>query len=202
MTTWFTADLHFGHPAIVGYCGRPYPDLAAMTAGLVTAWNATVAPTDEVWILGDLALGPLPDTLAVLAELHGTLRLVPGNHDRCWRGAPGAAGWAARYTAAGIATIADTPAPLPVAGATVQLSHFPYTGVPGHPDRYAAHRPVDTGGWLLHGHVHERWRQRDRMLNVGVDAWGGRPVALETLAACIAAGPATTGPLPWGATTP
>ena len=51
-------------------------------------------------------------------------------------------------------------------------------------------RPDDTGGWLLHGHIHENWRQRDRQINVGVDAWDFTPVSEEQIAALIAAGPA------------
>ncbi|MGH9119071.1 MAG: hypothetical protein ACRD0A_14670 [Acidimicrobiales bacterium] len=49
--------------------------------------------------------------------------------------------------------------------------------------------PEDRGRWLLHGHVHERWLQRGRMINVGVDAWDYRPVAEEQIASVIAAGP-------------
>jgi calcineurin-like phosphoesterase family protein len=29
---------------------------------------------------------------------------------------------------------------------------------------------------LLHGHVHEKWKRRGPMVNVGVDAWQYRPV--------------------------
>lgn len=50
-----------------------------------------------------------------------------------------------------------------------------------------AHRPVDDGEtWLLHGHVHERWRQAERMINVGVDVWEYRPVAEGTLESVLA----------------
>ena len=41
--------------------------------------------------------------------------------------------------------------------------------------RYIEHRPDDDGGWLLHGHVHEKWRQNGRQINVGVDAWNFAP---------------------------
>ena len=36
--------------------------------------------------------------------------------------------------------------------------------------------------WLLHGHVHERWRQQGRMVNVGVDVWDLAPVPEEVIA--------------------
>ena len=36
--------------------------------------------------------------------------------------------------------------------------------------------------WLLHGHVHARWRQQGRMVNVGVDVWDYTPVPEEVIA--------------------
>jgi calcineurin-like phosphoesterase family protein len=81
---------------------------------------------------------------------------------------------------------------------TVLVHHFPYHGDSrGDTDRFAEHRPVDDGAWLLHGHVHDRWRQAGRQINVGVDAWGGQPVGDEALAELIAGGPADRAPLPW-----
>jgi calcineurin-like phosphoesterase family protein len=35
------------------------------------------------------------------------------------------------------------------------------------------------------------------MINVGVDAWGGRPVSEEALCELIDAGPGDLAPLPW-----
>ncbi len=82
-----------------------------------------------------------------------------------------------------------------MAGRDVLLDHFPYEGDSRETGRYLSHRPADQGGWLLHGHVHERWRR----VNVGVDAWGGRPAAESELAALIQSGLADLGPLPWHA---
>jgi calcineurin-like phosphoesterase family protein len=45
--------------------------------------------------------------------------------------------------------------------------------------------------------VQQAWRQRGRQINVGVDAWAGRPVPEETLVELIAAGPAERDPRPW-----
>jgi calcineurin-like phosphoesterase family protein len=70
----------------------------------------------------------------------------------------------------------------------VLACHFPYRGDSHDQDRYVEHRPVDEGAWLLHGHVHERWRVLDRMINVGVDVWDYRPVSEATLADLIRVG--------------
>lgn len=60
MTTWFTADLHLGHRNIIDYCGRPFGDAVAMNRALVDGWNNVVAEDDDVWVLGDFALGNWP----------------------------------------------------------------------------------------------------------------------------------------------
>ena len=83
-----------------------------------------------------------------------------------------------------------------VGGHDVLACHFPYRGDSQGLDRYPQARPPDTGGWLLHGHVHELWRQHQRMINVGCDAWDCRPVDEATLAALIEAGPGDLPPLP------
>jgi len=36
--------------------------------------------------------------------------------------------------------------------------------------------------WLLHGHVHDKWRQQGRLVNVGVVIWDFTPVAEEAIA--------------------
>ena len=42
MTTYFTADQHFGHQNIIGYCDRPFHSVGEMNAVLVANWNAVV----------------------------------------------------------------------------------------------------------------------------------------------------------------
>lgn len=200
MAVFLTSDLHLGHANIIAYTGRPYATIEAMNAALVERWCETVGDADEVWILGDLAMGRIAESLAPVASLPGRKILVPGNHDRCWTGhRKGVERWRAEYLAAGIEQIVDAPARLGLTeGVAVLLDHFPYAGDSrDEPDRYLEHRPVDRGGWLAHGHVHNAWRQRGRQINVGVDAWAGRPVSAETIASLIAAGPADLEPLRW-----
>ena len=69
---------------------------------------------------------------------------------------------------------------------SVKTCHFPYSGDhTGEEDRYTELRPADTGEILVHGHVHEAWRQRGRMTNVGLDAWGGEILPVEQVEAMI-----------------
>ncbi|MDP9073400.1 MAG: metallophosphoesterase family protein [Actinomycetota bacterium] len=189
MSVWFTSDLHLGHANIIGYSSRPFPDVESMNRALVDRWNDAVGPSDDVWVLGDFALGRMDVTLPLARLLHGRKRLVSGNHDRCWSGhGPRSAEWVGRYLAAGFAEVRQGQVELDVAGTAVLGCHFPYVGDSHDRDRYVEARPTDLGQWLLHGHVHEKWRRRDRMINVGVDVWDYRPVRADTVAALIAAG--------------
>jgi calcineurin-like phosphoesterase family protein len=190
MATWYTSDLHLGHANIIGYSNRPFPDVEAMNVALIDAWNDTVGDDDEVWVLGDFALGRIDATLPLAGELRGSKRLLCGNHDRCWSGlGPKSERWTDRYLEAGFDEVHQGQVTLEVAGREVLACHFPYFGDSGDRDRYPDARPADRGQWLLHGHVHERWRQRGRMINVGVDAWSYRPVSEAVLGGLIAAGP-------------
>lgn len=169
-----------------------------MNAALVAAWNEAVAPDDEVWVLGDVVMGGVAQHLPLVGHLHGHKILVPGNHDACWAGrGKGVERWTADYLAAGFAAVIQAPTSATVGGVRLEVDHFPYRGDSHGPDRYVDYRPADRGGWLLHGHVHERWRQQGRQLNVGVDAWAGRPAAEEELASLIVGGPQELPPLPW-----
>lgn len=203
---WFTADQHFGHANIIRYCDRPYRDDAGepvptwMNADLLARYNALVAEGDEVWLLGDLVMGDKVATLDWVHQCAGRKTMVVGNHDSCFRNKGHALpDWDDAYAVAGgLRAVLHGTRTLELGdGTTVLVSHFPYAGDSGDTDRYASHRPVDEGHWLLHGHVHEKWRQRGRQINVGVDAWGGYPVSEEQILELITAGPRDLPPLAW-----
>lgn len=199
---WWTSDLHLGHANICAYAGRPYRHVEDMNMDLIERWNDRVAPDDEVYVLGDVAMGHIADTLPLVELLHGAKRLVPGNHDRCWPGLrakrkSAVDRWTGEYASVGF-TIIDGPAEVQlVAGDVVLADHFPYFGDSQDEDRYTQFRPVDRGMWLVHGHVHEKWRQMGRMINVGLDAWGGFPVSESQLLDLIDRGEAELTPRPW-----
>lgn len=197
---WWTADLHFGHANIIRYCDRPFASVEEMNEGLIERWNDTVGADDEVWVLGDFAMGALAEHVPLAKRLAGHKMLVAGNHDACWEGRPrgGFERWTAEYLDAGFERIVQPPTTTTVGRWTLLVHHFPYHG-DSHDDveRFAEHRPHDEGAWLAHGHVHDRWRQAGRQINVGVDAWGGRPIGDGELAELIAGGPADRPPLPW-----
>lgn len=77
-----TSDLHFYHKNILAFCpARGYSNLDEMHFGMIKEWNRSVAPQEEVWILGDLSFGNTADTASILEQLNGKLHMVLGNHD-------------------------------------------------------------------------------------------------------------------------
>lgn len=164
-----------------------------MNAALVANWNSVVRPDDLVWVLGDFDMHGKDASLAFAAQLSGTKVLVSGNHDACWAGARDAWRMRERYLEAGFAAVLDfavtvLPPHRPGGhGKRVLLSHFPYEGDSHDSDRYSQQRLRDEGLPLLHGHVHESFRERRSKrgtwgINVGVDVWDYRPVSAERLA--------------------
>lgn len=55
-----------------------------MNEALLANWADTVGEDDEIWVLGDVAVGRIAETPPPIASLPGRKHLVPGNHDRCW----------------------------------------------------------------------------------------------------------------------
>lgn len=191
MTTWWSADMHFGHQRIIELAGRPFGSVEEMNETIIERWNATVAPGDTVWVLGDVAMGSIGDSLAMCGRLAGRKLLVLGNHDRPFPGYSKAAekrtAWADRYRSEGgfAEILTGCEIHLPGVADPVTVSHFPYVGDTQEGDRYDQYRPTPHGGWLLHGHIHELWKIRGRQINVGVDAWAFYPVSSEQIASII-----------------
>jgi calcineurin-like phosphoesterase family protein len=187
MAIWFTSDHHFGHANIIKYCERPFNSVGHMNASMIGSWNGVVAPDDSVYYLGDFAMQPhlVAD---ILPQLNGKKLLIAGNHDRCHPkiGSPGK--WLQAYIDAGFDSV-QVDMQMEIAGEMVLLHHFPYRAETEPKQKYYGQRPVDGGGWLIHGHVHNRWKVSGRQINVSVENWNFEPVGLDAIAAIIAAGP-------------
>lgn len=176
---WFSADSHFGHKNIINYCDRPFDSVDEMDAELIENWNEVVAPEDDVYYLGDFSLD-FRRVRQVVPLLRGKIHLVAGNHDLCHSSHSSSSVYSQRYKDAGFTTVSQNGI-LEIAGERVLCNHLPYYSLDDPDTRYQELKPNDEGQWLLHGHVHQRWKIKNRQINVGVDVWDFYPVGLDAV---------------------
>ena len=194
---FFTSDWHIGHENIIKFCDRPFASVKDMNQSILNTMNRAAGPEDELWILGDLAMGNWDYSMSLVKQLiAGRIVLVPGNHDKCHPMHKKSEQYKERYASARM-EVAPTHVSLYMESHLVEVSHFPYGGDSGHVDRFVDWRLKDEGSWLVCGHVHEKWRQMGRQINVGVDAWGGNPVSEDTIKQMIKLGPANINVMEW-----
>lgn len=186
-----SSDHHLSHENIrrPDYANRPFDSVDEMNDALVTYHNETVRPQDEVWFLGDVAMGRIAESLPLVAKMHGTKHLIMGNHDRVFDAKPGTAKCQRWYSEYGryFSTIREFDY-LVHGGITFALCHFPYYGDSHGEDRFSDRRPPDEGLWLLHGHTHSKeFLHGERMIHVGVDSSAAnyRPIHLDAIVATI-----------------
>jgi calcineurin-like phosphoesterase family protein len=172
---FFTADTHFGHANIIDYCNRPFkdklgmPDVEKMNKALIRNWNERVRADDTVIFLGDFCFKNSPggkpgEGTQVRAEefikkLNGRITFVRGNHD---------------YSN-GLGTKIDA--------LIMETGGYKF---------WCCHDPIHLSTFYrvnLVGHVHDWWKfknlRKTTVINVGVDVWNYRPVALEEILALI-----------------
>lgn len=184
---FFTSDHHFGHQNVIAYCSRPFATTDEMNEYMVKVWNETVRPEDIVYYVGDFSLSKTMMQL-YLPRLNGLKKyLVAGNHDHChpvhYKKEAKGERMRELYTASGFDDIWLDLGFQFVTGPRFRVCHFPYGGDDPKNERtyLDQYRPKDNGEWLIHGHVHEKWKVRDRQINVGVDVWNFRPVSIDDI---------------------
>jgi calcineurin-like phosphoesterase family protein len=155
-----------------------------MGRDLIDNWNEVVAPEDEVYFLGDFSLS-FKFVTQVMPLLKGKIHLVAGNHDLCHSSNTGSGAYLQRYKEAGFYDICERTT-LEIAGQSVLCCHLPYFAADDPDERYPDYKPDDDGRWLLHGHVHRRWKTKERQINVGVDVWDYYPVSINEIEKLIA----------------
>jgi calcineurin-like phosphoesterase family protein len=145
MSYWFTADLHFNHTNVIKYANRPFrnaagePDVQMMNEALIERCNALVKPEDVLYILGDLALGPHPESISLVKRLNGKKHWVFGNHDKSLRKNP--AMLALFESAQDFTEIKIT---IPKSSQSITLCHY----------AMKVWNKSHYGAWQLYGHSH------------------------------------------------
>ena len=78
MNYWLITDTHFGHKAMLEYCGRPENFSEKILHNLITQ----VKPNDILIHLGDICIGNEVEWHNRLNSVQGKHWLVRGNHDK------------------------------------------------------------------------------------------------------------------------
>ena len=167
---YFISDTHFNHDRDVIYKPRGFMSVNHMNSVIVSSWNTTVKPDDEVFVLGDFFLGTDKKFIEeTVAKLRGNIHLIVGNHD----------------TQAKIAMYEEMPnivevcwaRPLEYGGRQFFLCHYP--AVTADPDRNP-----DKATICLFGHTHSKdkfYEDNPFMYNVACDAHYNTPVSIYTI---------------------
>jgi calcineurin-like phosphoesterase family protein len=193
---WFTSDLHFGHEKAIFHSNRPFRSLEEMNEGLIKNWNKVVRNDDLVIVIGDFSMyAKKPELRGIVARLYGKKCLVLGNHDKTFT--------TMEWLNMGFDVVCENMT-IKIANEIINISHYPYKK-PWYVYRYydfmnklfpkKFFRPrrfptelKNDGRFLLHGHTHSPFIQRDfnpRMIHVGVDANNYTPVNYSNIVSLI-----------------
>lgn len=171
MKTFLISDLHLGHDNVYKFQhhgGKRIREWATNSDEgdiiLRDRWNSVVAPTDRVYVLGDVVIKR--KALAKLAEFNGRKILVRGNHD--------------------IFKMKDYEPYFDDIRGSHKLDDFVLSHIPIHPESLAR--------WTrgnIHGHLHSnRVMKRnlfgfqvedERYINVSVEQLNGYPIDFEII---------------------
>jgi calcineurin-like phosphoesterase family protein len=159
---WFTADEHYHHANIIGYCNRPFDTVHEMDKTLIQNHNTVVSRTDTTYHLGDFIMGTENDAKRIISKLNGNHVFIRGSHDR-WL-MPTHPRFLELYLNGDDAHyISGTDIPN-----MITLCHYAMrTWGKSH-----------YGSIQLFGHSHGRLNPLGRQLDVGVDCWSFYPVSL------------------------
>lgn len=168
--TWVTADTHFGHQNIIGFCNRP-PDHEQI---MLEECARTVPPNHTLLHLGDLAYRGNAFFKNIISPhlTDESVRrlLIRGNHDR---------GRFSFYRQCDFHIV--RPFEISWNGWVISLSHYPWNEA-----FESGPQPANT--IRIHGHIHNNGYTREAYvpffknhINVSVEQTHYRPVNLELL---------------------
>ena len=162
---YFTADMHFGHRAIIAMQNRPFGSIEEMDSIILQNYNAVVNRDDTVYILGDVCHHMKIDAAdGLIRKMNGKKYLILGNHDK-------------KYDPRLFEDVRDF-MKISVCGECFVLMHYPMLSWPKR----------NSGSFQLHGHIHARTDYNEtnraegiRRFDVGVDANNFHPVSAKQI---------------------
>ncbi len=179
-TTYFISDEHYNHVNIIKYCSRPFLTIEEMNETIINNHNEVVKPNDIIYHLGDFCMQS-DKVQSILSQLNGQHHLIPGNHDGCHSVHKRNAKNIRAYLNMGFLSINEQMTiNLPPLG-EVFLCHLPQAEYVN--ERYHEQRPINSGTakYQFCGHVHDAWKTKGNMINVGVDQWNFYPITVEQI---------------------
>lgn len=166
---YFTSDLHFNHDRAFIYSPRGFPNVEEMNEAIVERFNSIVKPDDDLYVLGDLCLGPdIEANRVLLSRLNGLLHVTWGNHDTARR--------KQLYAELPNFVEARMVIPLKYRGYNFYLSHYP-TITGNLNEKFLKQMTLN-----LYGHTHQDtnfYEDRPYMYHVGVDSHNCYPIAID-----------------------
>lgn len=183
---FFTADLHLGHKSIIDFSKRPFTNIETMDDALIRNWNSVVPPNGTVFLLGDFSFHKKDYSEYLLKQLNGKIILIRGNHDHT----KNIKFFDEVHEILQIKVVDNINGKF--GGCThITLCHFPM----------AIWNKKHYGSWHLHGHSHGTYKpvsncsdhhfeglpedlffKHNKLIDVGVDVWGYKPVAYSQIA--------------------
>lgn len=160
MKYFFTADEHYGHAKIIGYCNRPFATVEEMNSEIIKRHNEVVKADDMVFHIGDFTLGR--DSLAYRRRLNGHHVFIKGSHD---------------YWMEDISATFDDEG----------MFHEMFSGDFNKNYIVMCHYAMRVwpkshyGSWQLYGHSHGKLPGIGKQMDVGVDTHDFYPYSLEEI---------------------
>jgi calcineurin-like phosphoesterase family protein len=155
---YFTSDEHYNHANILKlFVYRPFKSTEEMNSELRKRHNERVKDNDTVFHLGDFKVSSAGENVHdLIKQLNGNHVFIKGNHDK-----NNGVNTCIKYMV------------IQSFGKNIVLTHRPEDA-----EFMLTYRDIDLA---LVGHVHDKWKFKDRIVNVGVDQWNFYPVHLKQI---------------------
>lgn len=151
--------LNFHHDRVIEYCKRPFKHTREMDNTIIARYNSRVQDDDTVYFIGDLFDLQLGKNFSIVERLVNKLKgrkiLILGSHDYLEP---------FKYVEAGFESVHTS----------LQVGEFILVHDP-------AVSCVNRNMTFLCGHVHDLFRVRLNVVNIGVDMWNFFPVSEEEI---------------------
>jgi len=164
---WLTSDWHLGHDREFIWKARGFNSVEDMNWSIINKHNSRVLPDDDVYVLGDLTLGPATN-IELIEKMNGKLHIVRGNHDTDAR-------WALYLNLPNVVEMKNA-IYLKYKQHYFYMSHYP--SMTGNLEKESLKQTTIN----LYGHTHQKdnfYLDMPFMYHVGIDSHFCLPVCLD-----------------------